>query len=517
MLFCFAKQFSFNFLHSMNQSNLTLDPTTPEEWREFSTLAHTMLDDMLTHLASLRDQPTWQPVPENIRIALQETLPREGEGAEAVYQSFKENVLPYPNGNLHPRYWGWVQGSGTMLGMMADMLASGMNPHLAGFNQAPSIVEHQVISWLAEMLGFPKGTSGVMASGGTVANIIGLTVARNAKALWNVREDGLQTSSEPLTMYCSQETHSWVQRGVELLGIGNKYLRRIAVDDSYKINIEELRKQIAQDRADGFKPICVIGSAGTVNTGATDDLITLADICAEEGLWFHVDGAFGAVAAISERLKPIVAGMERADSIGFDLHKWFYLPFECACVLVRDAEIHRQTFSMSPSYIAPMKRGVIAEGLPFADRGLELTRGFKALKAWMSLKAHGVNTFARLIEQNVAQAQYLENLVNAHADLELCAPVPMNIVCFRYHPSKAASTLTLEQINTLNQELLLRLQESGRAVVSSTVLQGRYVLRAAIVNQRSRFEDFDELVRAVGEIGADLAGNDEVLQNIINK
>lgn len=499
----------FSSFHKAEQMNhITLDPATPEEWREFSTLAHTMLDDMLTHLASLADKPAWQSVPPHVQTALKEPLPHEGEGAEAVYKQFKENVLPYPNGNLHPRFWGWVQGTGTPLGMMADMLASGMNPHLAGFNQAPTLVEHQVVEWLAELLGMPSGTSGVMASGGTVANIIGLTVARNAKAGWNVREEGMQTFSEvqkPLTMYCSAETHSWVQRGVEILGLGNKSLRRISVDAAYRMNIEELRTAIREDRANGFQPICVIGTAGTVNTGATDDLTALADLCAEESLWFHVDGAFGAIAAISDVLKPIVKGMERADSIGFDLHKWLYLPFECACVLVRDAELHEKTFSMTPSYIAPMERGVIAGGLPFAGRGFDLTRGFKALKAWMSLKAHGVNTFARLIEQNVEQAQYLERTINAQADLELCAPVPMNIVCFRYHPSKNESHRSLEQLNALNQEILLRLQESGRAVVSSTVLQGRYVLRAAIVNQRSTMADFDELVLAVVEIGSAVA------------
>ena len=481
-------------------THTTLDPRTPEEWREFSTLAHKMVDDMLEHLSTLTEQPAWQEIPPHVHTAIHEALPREGEGAEAAYHHFRANVLPYPNGNLHPRFWGWVQGTGTPLGMMADMLASGMNAHLAGFNQAPVLVEHQLIAWLTELLGMPKGTSGVMASGGTVANIIGLAVARSAKADWNVREEGLHGHT-PLTMYCSAETHSWVQRGVELLGLGNKALRRIAVDKHYKMRIDALREAIRHDRANGFKPICVIGTAGTVNTGATDDLTALADLCAEEDLWFHVDGAFGAIAAISDVLKPLVAGMERADSIGFDLHKWLYLPFECACVLVRDAELHRQTFTMSPSYIAPMARGVIAGGLPFAERGFDLTRGFKALKAWMSLKAHGVNTFARLIEQNVVQAQYLESLVNAHADLECCADVPMNIVCFRYHPAKASSTLTLEQLNTLNQELLLRLQESGRAVVSSTVLRGTYTLRAAIVNQRSTMADFDELVRAVVEIG----------------
>lgn len=495
---------------SSSPSHATLDPRTPEEWQAFSTLAHQMLDDMVEHLSTLTDKPAWQPVPDHVRTALHEPLPCEGIGAEATYQQFRENVLPYPNGNLHPRYWGWVQGTGTPLGMMADMLAAAMNPHLAGFNQAPAIVEEQVVMWLAELMGFPKGSSGVFASGGMMANIIGLAVARNAKAGWNVREEGLQTVSPPITMYCSTETHGWVQKGVELLGIGNKYLRRIPVDDDFRMNLNALREALQRDREQGFKPVCVIGTAGTVNTGATDDLDALAGICAEEDVWFHVDGAFGALATFSPQLAPIVKGLEKADSVGFDLHKWGYLPFECACVLVRDKAAHHATFAMSPSYLAPQTRGVIAGGLPFTERGVDLTRGFKALKAWMSFKAHGINALAAAIEQNVGQTRHLADRVQTHPDLELLAPVPLNIVCFRYHPSAATSTLALEQLNTLNQELLLRLQESGRAVVSSTVLHGRFALRAAHVNHRSRLEDIDELVRAVVEIGNELANGDKV-------
>jgi aromatic-L-amino-acid decarboxylase len=257
---------------------------------------------------------------------------------------------------------------------------------------------------------------------------------------------------------------------------------------------------IVEDRRAGHRPFCVIGTAGTINTGATDDLQALAALCREENLWFHVDGAFGALARLVPSLQPIVAGIELADSIALDLHKWMYLPFEIACVLIRDEEIHRQAFARSASYLAETTRGVIAGGLPFAQKGIELTRGFKALKAWMCLKAYGVNAFAEIIEQNVQQARYLADLITEQADLELLAPVPLNTVCFRYR----TNGLSADELNQLNEELLIRVQESGVAVPSSTRISGTFALRVAMVNHRSRREDFDLLVEAVVQQGAQL-------------
>ncbi len=482
--------------------NHTLDPAN---WDEFRALGHRMLDDMIDHLSSIATKPAWQAMPESVRSAITtETLPTAPQGAELAYRDFLTNVLPYPNGNLHPRFWGWVQGNGTPLAMMADMLASGMNPHLAGFNQAPALVEHRVIEWLRELMGMPAGTSGVLVTGGTTANLVGLTVARHAKAGFDIREEGLQGGGRPaLTMYCSVEAHSCAQKAAELLGLGNRSLRRITVDDEFRMDLGALRKAVAADRAAGHKPICVIGTAGTINTGATDDLPAIADFCAEEGLWFHVDGAYGALARLSPALRPIVRGIERADSLAFDLHKWMYQPFEIACVLVRDAAAHRGAFAMTPSYLAETTRGVIAGGLPFAERGIDLTRGFKALKAWMSMKAHGIDTFARLIEQNVEQVRYLAERIDAHDKLERMAPAPLNVVCFRYAEAGASP----ERADALNRELLIRLQESGEAVPSSTVIRGRFAIRVAIVNHRTRTADLDRLVSAVVRIGDELAGH----------
>ncbi|HEU0013566.1 MAG TPA: pyridoxal-dependent decarboxylase [Longimicrobium sp.] len=474
----------------------TLDP---ESWDDFRALARRMVDETVDHLSTLRDGPPWRPLPEEARAWFAGPPPREGIGAEAAYEEFAAHVRPYPNGNLHPRFWGWVQGTGTPLAMMAEMLASALNPHLAGFDQAPARVEHQVLGWLAELMGIP-GASGILVSGGTVANLLGIAAARQAKAGWDVREEGMGGDRPRLAIYASTETHGWAGRAVEVLGLGRRSLRPVPVDADYRVDVDQVRRAVHRDREAGMRPICVIGTAGTVNTGATDDLAALADLCAEEGLWFHVDGAFGALARLSERLRPIVAGMERADSLAFDLHKWGYLPFECACALVRDPAVHRGTFSLRASYLDATSRGPIAGGLPFADRGLELTRGFKALKVWMSLKAHGVDKLARLIEQNVEQARYLAARVDAHPELERVAPVPLNVVCFRY----VGSDLPAEALDAVNQEVLVRLQEQGVAIPSGAVLGGRYAIRAAVVNHRSRREDFDALVEGTVRIGREV-------------
>jgi glutamate/tyrosine decarboxylase-like PLP-dependent enzyme len=482
-------------LADITRAEETLDP---EDWDELRALGHRMIDDMFAYLSSVRTRPAWQPVPAEIKEQLDEPLPLDQRDAAEVYEEFKRHVLPYPTGNIHPRFWGWVKGTGTPLGMLADMLASGMNANILGHDQSAALVETQVIKWLAELLGMPRESSGVLVSGGTTANLIALTVARNARAGFDVRARGLQhAEAQPLVLYASTETHSCAQKAVELLGLGNESLRRIHVNKDYQIDIEALRGAVARDRADGCKPFCVIGNAGTVNTGAVDDLTALAAFCREEELWFHVDGAFGALAALAPSLKAMVAGMEEADSIAFDLHKWMYLPYEAGCVLVRDAGAHRATFALTPSYLKPTARGIAAGGLTFAERGIQLSRGFRALKVWMSLKTHGARLFGRLIEQNVRQARYLGELVESHARLELLAPVSLNIVCFRFR----VAGLSEAELNALNEEILLRVQESGVAVPSSTQLGESFALRVAITNHRSRLSDFELLVEAVTNIG----------------
>jgi glutamate/tyrosine decarboxylase-like PLP-dependent enzyme len=288
-----------------------------------------------------------------------------------------------------------------------------------------------------------------------------------------------------------------------MLGLGSNGLRKIAVNEAFEIDIAALEAAITVDKAAGLHPFCIIGHAGTVNTGATDDLNALADICEREGLWFHVDGAFGAWAALAEGLRPLVAGMERADSLAFDLHKWMYMPYEAGCTLVRRKEDHRSAFSLRPAYLSGSSRGP-AGGEWFTDYGLQLSRGFKALKVWMSIKEHGAAKFGRMIAQNVSQVHYLANLVEANPALEMLAPAPLNIACFRY----IAPELNEEALNALNTELLLQLQESGLAVPTNTVINGKYAIRVANTNQRTRREDFDLLVSEVVAIGDRLRGVD---------
>jgi len=403
----------------------SLDPASEAEWDELRALGYRMLDGMFDYVRGLKNEPAWQELPRTTREAFaSEAIPQTGVGAAAAYESFVRDVLPYGIGNTHPRFWGWVMGGGTAVGMLAEMLAAGMNPNVGGFDDSATMVEEQVLRWLAELMGMPDGTSGLLTSGGSMANLLGLAVGRHAKAGFDVREQGMR-GGPLLRVYCSTETHSWLKKAVELMGTGRASLCTVGVDAEYRMNLDELVDAIAQDRARGYHPLCVVGSAGTVNTGATDDLVAIADICGVEKMWFHIDGAFGALAYLSERLRPNLRGMERADSLAFDLHKWGYMPYDVGCVLVRDAVAHKAAFTTGASYLTALDRGPVAGGIRFAERTPELSRGFRALKVWMSLKALGVGALVEQIEKNVEQARYLATLVEASPVLELAADVPL--------------------------------------------------------------------------------------------
>ena len=475
------------------RSDRTLDPT---DWSAFRALAHRMVDDSLDFLESLPNRPAWAPVPSDIRETLSaEPVPFAPQGNDATYAQFLTQVLPFTNGSRSPRFFGWVQGNGTPLGMMADMLASGMNAHMAGFNDSARLVEERVIAWMAELMGLPSGAGGLLMSGGTLANYMGVAVARHAKAGFDVRTEGA-LGGPRLTVYASTEVHSWAQKCLELLGLGAASLRKVPVDEVFRVDVGAMRAMIADDRAAGLRPICVIGTAGTVNSGATDDLNALADLAQNEDLWFHVDGAFGAMARLSPVLAPVVRGIERADSVALDLHKWGFLPFEIACVLVRNAETQRDAFSLTPSYLRDEGRGVIAGGLTFAERGPELTRGFKALKAWMSFKAHGVDAIGAIIEQNVMQARAFADRIAQVPGIEVCAPVSLNIAVWRW----VARGFSGEQCDALNRELLLRIQESGLAVPSGSTMRGRYVIRTCITNHRTRWADLERFADGIAPL-----------------
>jgi glutamate/tyrosine decarboxylase-like PLP-dependent enzyme len=473
----------------------------PGDWAKMRALGHRMIDDMLDYLATQGERPVWQHMPESVKQRFDRPLPLDPQPPQEVYQEFMDHVLPYPVGNIHPRFWGWVIGTGTAFGALAELLAGAMNTNTGGLDHHSAVyVEKQVIEWLKEMLGYPQAASGLLTSGCSAANLIGLAVARNTMAGYDVRSDGVCAVSRRMTVYASSEAHSSVQKAVELLGLGSAALHIVPVTHSYQIDLDVLQAAIQEDRRAGHSPFCVVGAAGTTNTGAIDDLDALADLCRQEGLWLHVDGAFGAWAAIAPGARHLVQGMERADSLALDLHKWMYMPYEIGCVLVRDPDVHRRAFSLTPAYLAHGEggRGLTGGDLPwFSDYGFQLSRGFRALKAWMSLKEHGSLKYGRLIQQNIDQARYLAELVEESDELELVAPATLNVVCFCYvRPDLDEATL-----NELNKRILVELQEAGIAVPSGTVLHGRYLLHVANTNHRTKRADFDLLVREVVRLG----------------
>jgi aromatic-L-amino-acid decarboxylase len=486
------------------ESEKTLDP---DDWESMRKLGHKMLDDMLDYVKTVRQRPVWQHVPESVKAHFSSPVPQQPQPPEEIYKEFVEKVLPYPMGNIHPRFWGWILGTGTVMGAFAELLAASMNTNTGGCsNHVANYVEKQVIDWIKEMLGYPMAASGILTSGCSAANIIGLAVARNAKAGFDVRRKGLQRASQAMVLYASQEVHSSIQKAVELLGLGSDALRLLPVNDYFQIDLEALKAAILKDREDGCLPFCVVGAAGTTNTGSIDDLTALANLCQRENLWFHVDGAFGAWATIAPKARSKVAGIERADSLALDLHKWMYMPYEIGCVLVRREAQHREAFSLTPDYLAhgECRLGLTGGDLPwFSDYGFQLSRGFRALKAWMSLKEHGSRKYARMIQQNIDQARYLGELVKASPELKLAAPVTLNVVCFRY----VASGLDDAELDELNERIIIELQEQGVAVLSGTVINGRHVMRAANVNHRSRREDFEFVVREVIRVGKELTAD----------
>lgn len=473
----------------------TLDP---ENWEASKALMHQMVNDAFDYVKNIRDRKIWQEIPEDVLNNFNSEIPLKPSSAESVYNDLQKNVLPYPMGNVHPRFWAWYMGNGTISGVMGDFWASIINPNLGGGNHAAHKVEEQVINWIKHIVEFPKSASGLLVSGGSMANYAALAVARNVKAGYDIRTEGLKENN--LVFYASTEIHSCNTKAVELLGLGTKGLKKIKTNDDYTININALKQQIQEDKANGLQPICVIGTSGTVNTGAVDNLKAIADICEAENMWFHVDGAIGAIAMLSDKIKPQLSGIERADSVALDLHKWLHMPFEAGCVVIKDKSSHKKTFSLIPEYLEKNTRGLASGDNWFSEFGLQLSRRFRALKIWMSLKEHGSERFGRMISRNVEQAYYLAELVDQHQHLEMLAPIGMDIVCFRFNPGNKE----LEELNALNKEIKLQLEEQAIALPGYTTLNGAYCIRCAISSHRVTNEDFDVLINEVLRIGKQL-------------
>lgn len=460
----------------------------PEDWESFRAQAHRMLDESLNFIRDVRRRPVWRPMPPEVRGAFDAPLPRAGQDLAAIDAEFRALVEPFGPGNLHPAFMGWVHGAGTAQGMLAEMLAGGLNANLGGRDHAPIEVERQVLRWMRTLFGYPESASGLFVTGTSQANFLAVLVARTKTLGAESRRAGL-TGDEGLVAYASAAAHGCIPQAFDMSGLGADSLRLIPVDSAQRIDLEALEAAIAADRAAGRRPFMLVGNAGTVDVGAVDDLDALAGLAAREGLWFHVDGAFGALGMMSPELAPLLAGIGRSDSIAFDFHKWGQVPYDSGYLLVRDQTAQLDAFASPAAYLRRETRG-LAAGSPWpCDFGPDLSRGFRALKAWMTLKAHGTDALGAAMARCCRVARHLARRVEAEPDLELLAPVALNIVCFTVRRGDSA-------------EIVARLQEDGIAAPSTTTVGGRLAIRCAIVNHRTREDDADRMLDAVLAVSA---------------
>ncbi|CAH1386026.1 pyridoxal phosphate-dependent decarboxylase family protein [Candidatus Nitrotoga sp. M5] len=451
-----------------------------------------MLDDMLDYLEKTRERPVWQPIPDEVRAAFNTPLLTTPMSLPEVHELFMQQVLPYTVGNTHPGFMGWVHGGGNPVGMLAEMLAAGLNANLGGRDQIPLEVERQVTAWVRDLFGFPLGASGLFVTGTSQANLIGVLVARATALGIEMRRNGLTSDRRRLVAYTSTGAHCSIAQAMDVAGLGTAALRMIDVDDLHRMDVKALEYAIAADRQQGYTPFFIAASAGTVDVGAIDPLIALAEVARRERLWLHVDGAYAALAMLAPDIAPLLAGIEQADSIAFDFHKWGQAPYDAGFILVRDGVRHEATFSAPAAYLKRATRGMAA-GSPWpCDFGTDLSRGFRALKVWFALKVYGAAHLGTVISHTCTLARQLEQHIKREAELELLAPVTLNIVCFRYRCKNA---------DRVNADIVVALQESGIVAPSTTTVRGVVAIRAAIVNHRTQAKDIDALVTATLDFG----------------
>ena len=474
---------------SPKSSPASLDPS---DWHDLRAQGHRMLDDMLDYLEHIRERPVWQPIPPEVRASLHEPLPAIPTDLETVHETFMRDVLPFAVGNAHPGFMGWVHGGGTAVGMLAEMLAAGLNANLGGRDQMPVDVERQVLRWVRELFGFPDEASGLFVTGTSMANLIGVLVARTAALGSGVRRKGVAACEKHLVAYTSAAAHGCIAQAMDLSGLGIDALRIIPTNDRHEMDVAALKSAIASDRSAGLDPFFIAATAGTVDIGAIDDLAALARLAHDEGLWFHVDGAYGALGMLAPDLAPRLKGIERADSIAFDFHKWGQVPYDAGFILVRDGTLHHDTFASPTAYLRREARG-LAAGSPWpCDFGPDLSRGFRALKTWFTIKVYGAEQLGRMISNTCAVARYMQSRIEAMPELELLAPVGLNIVCFRYR---------CEDADRVNADIVVALQESGVAAPSTTTIDGCLAIRAAIINHRTDAGDIDALLQSTIALG----------------
>jgi len=474
---------------------------TKWEWpvEEIRRVGYRVVDLIAEHLAELPGRPVFQPFPSEIgRRYLDSVPPAVGIDADAILDRFASEVAAFPFGNGHPRFFGWVNSPPVVIGIFAEALAAAMNPSCAGGNHAAIYVERQVTDWFKQIVGFPPEGMGLLVSGGSVAALTGLAVARHAKGGIDVRAAGLRSSPQRLLIYKTREAHGCHQKAVELLGLGSDSVRTVSHDQSLRMDPAALESRIRLDLEAGDRPLAVIATAGTVNTGAIDPIGDIADICSRYGVWLHVDGAYGAPAVLSPAYENLLRDISRADSVAIDPHKWLYVPVEAGLILVRDREMMRATFSLVPAYLRTDDNVEGVAGPPwFSEYGFQQTRSFRALKVWMAVQYHGLAGYRAAIENDLELAADLADSLRAARDFELLEPQTLSIVCFRYRPPDRFADAAF--VDSLNKAALERLQLSGTLFLSSTIIDDRFWLRACIVNPRSTRGDVRSILEAVRE------------------
>jgi aromatic-L-amino-acid decarboxylase len=456
----------------------------PDDWEDFEREAHQALSMMIRQLRTVEERRVWTAAPPETVARFRQRLPRGSSDLSSVLREFEEHIAPYATGNTHPMFFGWVHGAGTPVGMVAEMLSAGLNANCGGRNHIGIEVERQIARWSAELFGFPLDASGLFVTGTSAANLAALLIAR-FKAAPEVRRLGTRGLPKQLTAYTSSQAHRCIAQAMEIAGIGAENLRMIPVDGEGAVRADCLADAIATDRAAGFQPFLIVGTAGTVNTGAVDDLAALAGIAEAERLWFHVDGAFGAMVALSPRLRPLLAGIERADSVAFDFHKWAHVPYDAGFVLVKDPDIHKSAFGSGASYLSREPSGLAAGETWPCDIGFDLSRGFRALKTWFTFQSFGADQIGRSIENSVKLARLFEEQVSRSGLFEVYGPSALNIVCLG---------LVADSSGDLNRKIVVDLHERGVAAPSTTEIGGRAVIRVAILNHRTAERHIEDLI-----------------------
>ena len=490
-------------MQQLNQEARRSPVAMPAE--EFRSEGHKLVDRIADFLDSLpHKKVTPGESPSVIRHALDANrgLPDAGTDPAALLERAAQLVFDHSLFNAHPRFWGYVTAGAAPIGILGELLAAAANPNCGAWFLSPmgSEIEGQTIRWIAEMLRYPTDCGGLFVSGGNMANIVGFLAGRAAKGGAEIRSKGVD--GKRLRAYCSAETHTWIQKAADIAGLGTESVRWIGVDEHFRIDVAALRTRIHEDIALGDKPFLVVGNAGTVSTGAVDDLKELATLCREFDIWFHVDGAYGAMAAVAPDASHLFAGVGEADSLAVDPHKWLYAPLEAGCALVRDVAKLRDAFSYHPAYY---HFGV--EATNYFDLGPQNSRGFRALKVWLALQQVGREGYEQMIADDIRLSRAMFEAVSRHPELEAMTQ-GLSIATFRYVPSDLDrdDQAGAEYLNNLNREILTRLQQGGEAYLSNAVIRGKYALRACIVNFRTTLEDVEAVPELVVRIGRQADG-----------